>query len=649
MTTIHNNSFLRLDTDHLVLDFPYDRDLVEDVKRIDGAKWDKVQRVWRAPMKSIVAVRQFAAVNKFHIDNDVLTFSIPQRVVSETKRGVYLEDDFVYLAFDYDPVMVRSVKQVAGITWHPSSKAWRAPLTSLEDVIRWAETFNQKVDEEATRKAGQIESSLSELRDASRAVDAAVEIPGLVGTLMPYQKAGVAYAVEARKCFIADEMGLGKTVQAMAALHLAGRASGAPSYPAVISCPANLVLNWKAEYNRFLPDVRVAVVKDRKTFPDEGTYDVVVVGYSNITTWEKRLSNHNAYVFDESHYCKTPTAQRTKSAKKMAGSAPKGAMILCLTGTPVTNRPAEYASQLDILGQLNKFGGLWGFYRRYCDAFKDKWGQWHLEGHSHLDELNDKLRSVCYIRRTKDQVLTDLPPVIHNPYVVDGTPELAAEYKKAEEDIIEYLVNRAKEIAKEMGKSPHSAGVVARIRAESNEHLVKLSVLRRIAAKGKMQEAQDWVQSRVAAGKKVVIAAHHRDVVDELAKKFNACKIQGGMKIEDVEEAKRKFQTDSSATVMVLSIQAAKTGHTLTAAQDILFVELPWSPADIDQTYSRLHRHGQKGSVTATYMLMNGTIDEAIYALTEKKRKVMNSAVDGDVFDDDDASTAQLVLSFLPQ
>jgi SNF2 family DNA or RNA helicase len=515
-------------------------------------------------------------------------------------------------------------------------------MTSIAEVVKWGETFKQDVPDDVRQMLAEVNTSLSELKDASRMTDAELEVAGL--PLLPYQRAGVSYASNARRTFIADEMGLGKTLQAIATLEYVY-----DSYPAVVVCPATLVLNWKAEYNRFLPDVRVAVVKDRKTFPDEGTYDVVVVGYSNITSWEKRLSNHNAYVFDESHYCKTPTAQRTKSAKKIAGSAPKGAMILCLTGTPVTNRPAEYASQLDILGQLNKFGGLWGFYRRYCDAFKDKWGQWHLEGHSHLDELNDKLRSVCYIRRTKDQVLTDLPPVIHNPYVVDGTPELAAEYKKAEDDIIAYLVNRAKEIAMEMGKSPYSAGVVAKIRAESNEHLVKLSVLRRIAAKGKMQEAQDWVQSRLDAGKKVVIAAHHRDIVDELTKRFNACKIQGGMKIEDVEEAKRKFQNDPSANVMVLSIQAAKTGHTLTAAQDILFVELPWSPADIDQTYSRLHRHGQKGSVTATYMLMSGTIDEAIYKLTEKKRKVMNSAVDGDVFDDDDASTAQLVLSFLPQ
>ncbi|NBS71756.1 DEAD/DEAH box helicase [bacterium] len=231
--------------------------------------------------------------------------------------------------------------------------------------------------------------------------------------------------------------------------------------------------------------------------------------------------------------------------------------------------------------------------------------------------------------------------------LVDGAALWRAEYKQAEADIVKYLVNRAKEIAMEMGVSPYSAAVVAKIKAESNEHLVKLSVLRRLAAKGKMEEVQTWIQSRLDAGKKVVVAAHHRDVVDEIAKKFNAGRIQGGMAIEDVEKAKHAFQNDSSATVIVLSIQAAKTGHTLTAAQDILFVELPFTPADVDQTYSRLHRHGQTGSVTATYMLMSGTIDEAIYGLIEKKRKVVNSAVDGDIDEDDDVSTAQLVLSFL--
>ena len=463
---------------------------------------------------------------------------------------------------------------------------------------------------------------------------------------MPYQRAGVEYASKARRSFIADEMGLGKTIQAIATLEYSSTDSEV--YPAVVVCPPSLVLNWKSEWNRWLPHRRVAVVTNRRELPEPRSYDVLVVGYSNISHWEKQLLAHNSYVFDESHYAKSPTAQRTKSAIKMAKSAPKHGIVLCLTGTPVTNRPAEYASQLDIIGKLKEFGGLWGFYRRYCSAFQDRFGQWNISGHSHLDELNDRLRGTCYIRRTKSQVLTELPPVIHSPLVVEGTEAGLNEYRKAEQDIIKYITDRAKEIAIELGESPYSAAVVARIKAESNEHLVKLSVLRRLAAKAKMPMVEEWVQSRIDDGKKVVIAAHHRDVVDELARKFGNLRIQGGMSVEEVEAQKARFQSEpvETAPVIVLSIQAAKTGHTLTAAQDILFVELPYTPADLDQTYSRLHRIGQTGSVTTTYMLVNGTIDEEIYALIEKKRKVVNAAVEGGEFAAGGNAT-QLVLDLL--
>jgi SWI/SNF-related matrix-associated actin-dependent regulator 1 of chromatin subfamily A len=83
------------------------------------------------------------------------------------------------------------------------------------------------------------------------------------------------------------------------------------------------------------------------------------------------------------------------------------------------------------------------------------------------------------------------------------------------------------------------------------------------------------------------------------------------------------------APVMVLSIQAAKTGHTLTAAQDVVFVELPWTPSDVDQTYSRCHRLGQAGSVTSTYLLCAETIDEQIYRIIERKRDVVDQAIEG--------------------
>ncbi len=633
-------SSVKLIDNQIILDFPYDKEQVDEVKKISGSKWDKVSKVWRIPMSSVTEAREFAMRHSLPIDTELLLITPPVRKAS---NSITIDDGWVFITFPYEKVIINSVKKIPSITWNATKKAWRAPTTSVNDVIKWAEYFDIEVSSEIRLLSEKITNDVSKLVDASRSVDAEISIPSIKAELLPYQRAGVSYASNARRTFIADEMGLGKTLQAIATIEYVY-----DSYPAVVVCPPSLILNWQAEYNRWLPDRKIAVVANRREFPEAGTYDVVVVGYSNITKWEKELSKHRSYVFDESHYCKTVTAQRTKSAQKIAKSAPKEGIVLCLTGTPVTNRPSEYASQLDILGRLKEFGGLWGFYRRYCNAYQDSFGQWNISGHSHLDELNDKLRGVCYIRRTKDQVLSELPPVIHSPVVVEGSAAAMKEYKKAEADIVKYLVDRAKEIARELGEPVGSAAVIARIKAESNEHLVRLSVLRRISARAKMPVVEEWVQQRIDDGKKVVIAAHHRDIVDELARKFGNLRIQGGMSVEEVEEQKRKFQTlpVSEAPVIVLSIQAAKTGHTLTSAQDVLFVELPWTPADVDQTYSRCHRLGQKGSVVATYMLTDGTIDEEIYSLIERKRSVVNVATDGGV-PTGEADTAQLLFDLM--
>lgn len=638
-------SRLFLDNDTLAIDFPYEASQVAQVKLIPECKWDKVARLWRCPVSSVAQARDFAAQHEFAIDNEVLMFTLPVRR-SAKDTGVYEQDGDILISFPYDPVMVRSVKQIPSVTWDKKTGAWKAPITAINEAIQWAERFSKSVAPEVVIKAKQINAQLVELNEASRAVEADISIgdTGLEASLLPYQKAGVAYAIRAKRCFIADEMGLGKTLQAIASLEVVG------DYPAVVMCPPNLVLNWKAEYSKWLPTRRIATVlagKGQKEFPERDSYDVLVVGYSNISYWESQLTGHRAYVLDESHYCKTLTAKRTKSARKIVASSPSGSLVLCLTGTPVTNRPAEYVAQLDILGKIKDFGGTWGFYRRYCNAFQDKWGQWHLEGASNLEELNEKLRSVCYIRRTKDQVLKELPPVFHQELTLIGAPPAMAEYAKAEKDIVNYLVERAKAIALELGTSPHSAAVVARIKAEHSQHLVRLSVLRRLSAKAKMESVVEWVQQRTENGAKVAIAAHHRDIVDELAGRFGGLKIQGGMSVEEVEATKHKFQTDPKAQVITLSIQAAKTGHTLTAAQDIIFVELPWTPADVDQTYSRLHRMGQTGSVTATYALCSGTIDEEIYSLIAAKRRVVNTAVDGGPAAEDTSVAVQLVMNLM--
>lgn len=593
-------------------------------------------------MSSIVEARDFGTRNGFIIDPQVLTFDLPQKL--NPTFGVTLDGGFIYMSFAYDPVKVKGVKQIPSVTWHAKTKAWRAPTSSITECIEWAVKFNQEVPVSITSIASEIKEQHDKSVQQSRSVDAELDVAGL--PLLPYQRAGVAYAAESRRCFIADDMGLGKTIQAIATLEYVY-----DSYPAVVVCPPNLVLNWAKEYQKWLPSKKVVTVTDRKSFPDGINYDILVVGYSNISHWKKQLESFRSYIFDESHYIKTPTSQRTKAAIKIARTAPKDGIVLCLTGTPVTNRPAEYASQLDVLGKLNSFGGLWGFYRRYCGAFQDRFGQWNTSGNSNLDELNEKLRGSCYIRRTKDQVLKDLPPVRHANIVVTGSPAQMVEYRKAERDIVEYLVERAKQIALELGASPGSAAVVARMKAEANEHLVRISVLRKLAAKAKMESVIEFIESHMEAGLKVVVAAHHREIVDELANKFGGLKIQGGMQVSEVEDAKSRFQEEpcETAPVIVLSIQAAKTGHTLTASQDVLFVELPWTPADVDQTYSRCHRLGQKGSVTATYLLCEGTVDEEIYDLISRKRSVVDAATDGGTVNAKTESVGQMMVGLFAQ
>jgi SWI/SNF-related matrix-associated actin-dependent regulator 1 of chromatin subfamily A len=246
-------------------------------------------------------------------------------------------------------------------------------------------------------------------------------------------------------------------------------------------------------------------------------------------------------------------------------------------------------------------------------------------------------------------VLKELPEVRHSPVYIQMDSKSSAEYKKAKDDIVKFVVERAKEIAKELGEPIGSSAVRAKIRAESNEHLVRISVLRRLAAKAKTKAVEEFVDSLVESGEKCVIAAHHREIVSGLAEKYGNRKIQGGMDVIDVEEAKRQFQEMSAeeAPVIVLSIQAAKTGHTLTAASNVLFVELPWTPADVDQTYSRCHRLGQKNAVNAIYFLAQNTIDEEIFALIEQKREIVNAAIEGSGHDSGSETVAQkMVMSF---
>ena len=424
--------------------------------------------------------------------------------------------------------------------------------------------------------------------------------PGLTGELMPFQRAGVAYALRRRRTFIADEQGLGKTVQALAALEAAN------AYPAIVVCPASLKLNWLREAYRWLPVRTTRVVSGgRSPLPEA---DIVVVNYDVLHAHVDALAQSGAValVFDEAHYCKNPTARRTKALVDLSERLPDDALRLALTGTPLVNRPKELVPQLRALRRLEDFGSGASFERRFRAGEARRRLHWHL-------------RSSCYVRRRKQDVLKQLPAKRRITVPVPLTND--AEYRRLEDDLIAWL----------QAAVPDPAQLARRIdNALRAEALVKLNALRHVAARGKLKAANEWIASFLASGEKLVVFAHHRDVQDALLATFpDAARIVGADAVAERDANVERFQAGDGPSLCVCSLEAASHGFTLTAAASVAFLELGWTPAKHDQAEDRVHRIGQDRHVTAWYLLAADTIDERIAALIDHKRALVGSVTDG--------------------
>ncbi|MEA2419197.1 MAG: SWI/SNF-related matrix-associated actin-dependent regulator of chromatin subfamily A-like protein 1, partial [Thermoleophilaceae bacterium] len=324
----------------------------------------------------------------------------------------------------------------------------------------------------------------SETVALSYAEDAELEDLGLGGVLHPFQRAGVRYALERRRTFIADEQGLGKTVQALATLE------ADDAFPAVVVCPASMKLMWEREASVWLPERRVTVLDGRteRTWTEEALEaEIVVLNYDILDAHHERLAaiGPRALVLDESHYVKNPGARRTKAAIRLAEGLPDDALRLGLTGTPILNRPEELISQLRALGRLRDFGTGARLSRRFRSASSD-------------DRLHWNLRAHCYVRRTKDQVLPQLPAKRH-----DTVPVLLSneqEYRLAERDVVAWLQTLPLDLR------TLDAKVAAALRAEQ---LVRLNNLRQLAVRGKLPTALAWISDFLASGEPLVVFAEH--------------------------------------------------------------------------------------------------------------------------------------------
>lgn len=439
--------------------------------------------------------------------------------------------------------------------------------------------------------------------------------------LLGYQAAGVAFALSRQGTLIADEMGLGKTVQAI------GVINASPDVKTVlVVCPASLKLNWKVEIDRWCTrDHATDIFPERS---DPGLYKIdcviTIINYDQL----KKLpqTGWDLLVMDEAHYIKNPDAKRTKLMQSLAKKCKKK---LLLTGTPILNKPVELWTLLQVTNPENwdpggfykgkivgpgEGRGFFPFVKRYCDAMKVNVGSkevWDFSGASNLDELQEKLRASCMVRRLKADVLRDLPPKRRQVVMLDVPAS-----KNEEAAFVELGLDYETAIEQLQGKF---------IRFD------KLSKARHDTALRKVPAAADHIREVLESTSKVVVFAHHKDVVQDLEdslRDYNPVTITGDTVTEWRHEAVQRFQTDDSCRVIIGTIGAMGVGLTLTAASTVIFIELSWVPAELTQAEDRLHRIGQRESVLVQHLVAQRSIDANMIDTVLEKQEIADLALD---------------------
>lgn len=544
----------------------------------------------------------------------------------------------------------------AGWIRNPARKAWVTDDTKLAMKLRPYAVGNAKEHLDTV-------AELDDARyDASWAEDTDTEFPAPEGeAYMPFQKAGIEYAIERQRTLIADPPGLGKTIQAV------GVHNVVMCQKILIVCPASLKYNWEREWLKW--DVHgltvgIAHSKSRTKTKDGITErwteynwpdtQVIIINYDMLDTFDDEVKaiEWDLLICDEAHLLKSRKARRTlcvfggrRPGKRSTGRKAKtyteivATRSLFLTGTPILSRPAELWTLIRACDRTG-LGRNWNDYvERYCAAFYDGFG-YDTTGASNLDELNRLLRERFMVRRDKKSVLKELPDKTRELIMI--TADKLEVVKRKEEtraqkalnayeamlgidtrlDLIETVKALSAKLEAAMAnqnrEEPSWEQAVASLSSPDQVLFTELSSLREEVALAKVGAVVDHVMHLHECEEPLIVFAHHTSVIDEIRKRLEEKGLRVGVIVGKVPHKKRQqivddFQ-DGKYDIVLGNLLAMGVGYTLTRAWTVIFAELDWVPAMIEQGEDRAWRHGQMNAVLIQHLVVNGTI-EAIMAL----------------------------------
>ena len=459
-------------------------------------------------------------------------------------------------------------------------------------------------------------------------------VDSLKSIMRNYQKNGFLWLKTLRENgfggILADDMGLGKTLQVISLLmsEQADYESGEKECRrSLIVCPASLVYNWQKEIERFAPSLETVTVtgsaperKDIIRHTKDG--QILITSYDLLKRDVEHYKNiiFAVQVIDEAQYIKNAGTQAAKGVKKITA-----AFKLALTGTPIENRLSELWSIFDYL-----MPGFLYTYQKFREEIETP--IMNNKDENKMERLQRMIRPFI-LRRLKGDVLKDLPEKLEENV-----------YAKMEGEQLQLYDAQVQQMKKMLdGKSE------AEFKANKIQILAELTKLRQLCCdpallfedyKGesaKLEMCMELIENAVNGGHKVLLFSQFTTMLDHLAVQLKKLGIDYYMLTGAVNKEKRMQMVESfnqdEVPVFCISLKAGGTGLNLTAADIVIHYDPWWNVAVQNQATDRAHRIGQKNVVTVYKLVSQGTIEEKIIDIQEKKKKLAEQVLEGEGMD----------------
>jgi superfamily II DNA or RNA helicase len=449
---------------------------------------------------------------------------------------------------------------------------------------------------------------------------------GLNAELRPYQQHGLDWLQFLRRAglngILADDMGLGKTLQTLAHLQCEKEA-GRLDRPALVIAPVSLLGNWRREAQRFCPDLRCLVLhgaERHEQVADMARVDLVIAPYSLLHRDRERwlAQPWHLVVLDEAHHIKNAATQAFQVVTELDTRH-----RLSLSGTPIENHLGELWSQFHFL-----MPGFLGRQTRFTQRFRTPIEK-HGDG-QRMAALRTRVTPFI-LRRHKSEVATELPPKVESVMPVAITGKQADLYETIRL-AMEVTVRQAM-ADKGLAKSQITIlDALLKLRQVCcDPRLVKTAAAAKVKTSAKLDQLMEMLPEMLAEGRRILLFSAFTSMLtlieDELKKRQIAwVKLTGQTQKRD--EVIERF-TSGQVPLFLISLKAGGVGLNLPQADTVIHYDPWWNPAAENQATDRAHRIGQTQSVWVVKLVAQGTIEERILSLQERKAQLARELYSG--------------------